>query len=100
MTRIQQLRAEQARVVGLLLTEITQEVGKCGSDMLGKISREEQEFLLTLIGDLESSIEQLRADLENKEQALKEYSDILEMVEEDKRQLSTANLHLPERAAM
>ncbi|HCH0716080.1 TPA: dynamin family protein [Vibrio parahaemolyticus] len=97
---IQQLRAEQARIVGILLTEITQEVSKCGSDMLGKISREEQDFLPTLIEDLESSIEQLRADLENKEQALKEYSDILEMVEEDKRQLSTANLHLPERAAM
>lgn len=85
---IQQLRAEQARVVGLLLTEITKEVNKCGDDMLGKISREEIEFLPTLIGDLESNVEQLRADLENKEQALKEYSDILEMVEEDKRQLS------------
>ncbi|WP_282176207.1 dynamin family protein [Vibrio nereis] len=85
---IQQLRAEQARIVGILLTEITQEVSKCGSDMLGKISREEQDFLPTLIEDLESNIEQLRADLENKEQALKEYSDILEMVEEDKRQLS------------
>ncbi|MGR5194784.1 dynamin family protein [Vibrio rotiferianus] len=85
---IQQLRTEQARVVSLLLTEITQEVNKCGSDMLGKISREEKEFLPTLIGDLESSVEQLRADLENKEQALKEYSDILEMLEEDKLQLS------------
>ncbi|EPP5811104.1 dynamin family protein [Vibrio vulnificus] len=97
---IQQLRAEQARIVGILLTEITQEVSKCGSDMLGKISREEQDFLPTLIEDLESSIEQLRADLENKEQALKEYSDILEMVEEDKRQLSTANLYLPERVTI
>lgn len=85
---IQQLRAEQARIVGILLTEITQEVSKCGSDMLGKISREEKEFLPTLIGDLESSVEQLRADLENTEQALKEYIDILELVEEDKRQLS------------
>ncbi|MBY7663047.1 dynamin family protein [Vibrio atlanticus] len=85
---IQQLRAEQARVVGVLLTEITQEVNKCGSDMLGKISREEKEFLPTLIGDLESSVEQLRADLENKEQALKEYDNILKMVEEDKRLLS------------
>ncbi|MEZ8204628.1 dynamin family protein [Vibrio splendidus] len=85
---IQQLRAEQARVVSLLLMDITQEVSKCGDDMLGKISREEKEFLPTLIGDLESSVEQLRADLENKEHALKEYSAILEMVEEDKRQLS------------
>lgn len=86
---IQQLRAEQDRVVGLLLTEITQEVEKCGSDMLDKISREEQQFLPALIGDLESSVEQLRVDLANKEKALKEYSDILDMVEEDKRQLNS-----------
>lgn len=86
---IQQLRAEQARVVSLLLTKITKEVCKCGDDMLGKISVEEKEFLPTLIGDLESNVEQLRADLENKEQVLNEYSDILEMVEEDKRRLSS-----------
>lgn len=86
---IQQLRTEQARVVSLLLTEITQEVNKCGSDMLGKISREEQQFLPTLIADLENSVEQLRVDLANKEKALKEYSDILYMVEKDKRQLNS-----------
>ncbi|MCG9697430.1 dynamin family protein [Shewanella sp. Isolate11] len=84
---IQQLRAEQARIVGILLTEITQEVSKCGSDMLGKISREEQEFLPALIGDLEDSVEQLRVDMENKEKALQEYSNILELVEEDKQEL-------------
>ncbi|EJL6401161.1 dynamin family protein [Vibrio navarrensis] len=86
---IQQLRTEQARVVSLLLTEITQEVNKCGSEMLGKISREEQQFLPTLIADLENSVEQLRVDLANKEKALKEYSDILYMVEKDKRQLNS-----------
>ncbi|TOP04034.1 hypothetical protein CGH23_24000, partial [Vibrio parahaemolyticus] len=80
-------RQEQARVVGLLLTEINEEVAKCSSEMLGKISKEEQKFLPTLIRDLESNVEQLRADLENKEQALKEYSDILQMVEEDKLKL-------------
>ncbi|MCA0936653.1 dynamin family protein [Vibrio alginolyticus] len=84
---ILQLRNEQARVVGLLLTDITAEVEKCGADMLGKISREEQEFLPTLIGDLQANVDQLRADLENKEQALQEYNNILDMVEEDKRQL-------------
>ncbi|EJL6794240.1 dynamin family protein [Vibrio alginolyticus] len=84
---IQKLRQEQARVVGLLLTEINEEVAKCSSEMLGKISKEEQKFLPTLIRDLESNVEQLRADLENKEQALKEYSDILQMVEEDKLKL-------------
>ncbi|WP_025524008.1 dynamin family protein [Vibrio parahaemolyticus] len=97
---IQRLRMEQERVVGLLLADINREVEKCSSDMLSKMLNEEQEFLPTLIRDLQDSVEQLRADLENKEKALKEYSDILEMVEEDKRQLSTANLHLPERATM
>lgn len=85
---IQQLREEQVRIVGLLLVEIGQEVAKCGSDMLDKISKEEQEFLPTLIKDLESSVEQLRLDLANKEKVLKKYSDILELVEADKRQLS------------
>ena len=84
---IQKLREEQARVVGLLLTEITKEVEKCGLDILGKISKEEQEFLPTLISDLEASVEQLRADLENKEQALTEYRKILDMTAEDKLQL-------------
>lgn len=86
---IQQLRAEQARVVGLVLEEISHEVEKCGCDMLGKITREEQTFLPALIGDLEASVEQLRVDLENKEQALNEYDNILRMVEEDKLQLNS-----------
>ncbi|OOF01881.1 dynamin family protein [Salinivibrio sp. MA607] len=85
---IEKLREEQVRVVGVLLTEITQEVNRCGSDMLGRISNEEQEFLPSLIGDLQSNVEQLSIDLENKEHALKEYSDIIEMIEEDKRKLS------------
>jgi Dynamin family. len=85
---IEKLREEQVRVVGVLLTEITQEVNRCGSDMLGRISNEEQEFLPSLIGDLQSNVEQLSLDLENKEHALKEYSDIIEMIEEDKQKLS------------
>lgn len=47
---IQQLRAEQDRVVGLLLTEITQEVEKCGSDMLDKKYQERNNsFFLHLL---------------------------------------------------
>jgi len=88
---ILKLREEQARVVGFLLTEITKEVENCGLDMLGKISKEEQEFLPTLIHDLEASVEQLRTDLDNKEQALAEYRNILEMVAEDKLQLLGAH---------
>ncbi|WP_052810358.1 dynamin family protein [Vibrio renipiscarius] len=87
---IEQLRVEQARVVTLLLTDIKAEMDRCSTEMLGKLSHEEQKFIPDLTCGLHGNVEQLKRDLEDKEKAFGEYAKILKIIEDDKQRLLIA----------
>ncbi|MGK0269447.1 MAG: hypothetical protein ACI88H_000078 [Cocleimonas sp.] len=86
---ISELRNEQARVVGLLLNDIAVELEACIKTMLSKLDHEEAEFVPSLTRDLIASVEQLKQDLAQKEQALATYDQVLSLVKQDLNKLTS-----------
>lgn len=80
---ISQLRNEQSRVVALLLTDIAKELEHCTKTIVKKLADEESTFVPSLTKDLIASVEQLKQDLAQKEQALSTYDEILALVKAD-----------------
>jgi len=78
-----QLREEQSRVVQLLLKDIGVELDTCTTQIITKLTTEESNFIPDLTKDLHASVEQLKADLSNREAALELYDFILGKVIED-----------------
>ena len=74
---ITQLRNEQSRIVALVLKDIKSEVNECTRAILKKMSAEENHFIPGLTKDLSDQVEQLRRDLEYKEESLATYQEIL-----------------------
>jgi hypothetical protein len=86
---ISELRNEQVRVVGLLLNDIIVELEACIKTMLSKLAHEEAEFVPSLTRDLIASVEQLKQDLAQKEQALATYDQVLSLVKQDLNKLTS-----------
>ncbi|KTG21230.1 hypothetical protein AUR67_07785 [Pseudoalteromonas sp. XI10] len=84
---IEQLRKEQARVVALLLSDISDELKRCIRLILEKLATEKNKFVPSLTKDLVTKVEQLRQDLIHKENVLKGYNDVLQNVSTDLTQL-------------
>ncbi|QYJ85857.1 dynamin family protein [Shewanella mesophila] len=82
------LRNEQARVVSILITEINKEIGILTDSMLSSLAAQEQSFIPTLTKGLESKVAQLKTDLQNKEQALETYSELIQQLNQDIAELS------------
>lgn len=80
---IEQLRKEQARVVALLLSDISDELKRCIRLILEKLATEKNKFVPSLTKDLVTKVEQLRQDLIHKENVLKGYNDVLQNVSTD-----------------
>lgn len=86
---IAQLRTEQARVVALLLQDISVELKQCINQIVAKLAEEQSNFVPSLTKDLVASVEQLKQDLTHKEEVLKGYDDVLQKVNTDLATLST-----------
>lgn len=86
---IAQLRTEQARVVALLLQDISVELKQCINQIVEKLAEEQSNFVPSLTKDLVASVEQLKQDLTHKEEVLKGYDDVLQKVNTDLATLST-----------
>lgn len=86
---IAQLRTEQARVVALLLQDISVELKQCINQIVEKLAKEQSSFIPSLTKDLVASVEQLKQDLTHKEEVLKGYDDVLQKVNTDLATLST-----------
>ncbi|MBE0352832.1 MULTISPECIES: dynamin family protein [Pseudoalteromonas] len=80
---IEQLRKEQARVVALLLNDISDELKRCIRLILEKLVIEKNNFVPSLTKDLVTKVEQLKQDLIHKENVLKGYNDVLQNVSTD-----------------
>jgi len=80
---IANLRNEQSRVVALLLADIVKELERCTTTIVKKLAEEESKFVPSLTKDLIASVEQLKQDLAQKDQALATYEDILALVKTD-----------------
>lgn len=78
-----QLREEQSRVVLLLLKDIGVELDTCTTQIIAKLTTEESKFIPDLTKDLYASVEQLKADLSNREAALTHYDLILSKTAKD-----------------
>lgn len=77
------LRKEQARVVGVLLDAINQEIRTLTDNLLTSLAAQEQSFIPQLTKDLDGKVERLKSDLENKEQTLTTYSALLQQLDKD-----------------
>lgn len=86
---IAQLRTEQARVVALLLQDISVELKQCINQIVEKLAKEQSNFVPSLTKDLVASVEQLKQDLTHKEEVLKGYDDVLQKVNTDLANLDT-----------
>lgn len=86
---IAQLRTEQARVVALLLQDISVELKQCINQIVEKLAEEQSNFVPSLTKDLVASVEQLKQDLTHKEEVLKGYDDVLQKVNTDLATLRT-----------
>ena len=80
---IASLRNEQSRVVALLLADIAKELERCTTTIVKKLAEEESKFIPSLTKDLIASVEQLKQDLAQKDQALATYDDVLALVKTD-----------------
>ena len=80
---IAQLRTEQARVVTLLLQDISVELKQCIYQIVAKLAKEQSSFIPSLTKDLVANVEQLKQDLTHKEEVLKGYDDVLQKVSTD-----------------
>jgi len=69
--------------VQLLLKDIGVELDTCTTQIITKLTTEESNFIPDLTKDLHASVEQLKADLSNREAALELYDFILGKVIED-----------------
>jgi len=87
---INALRNEQARVVGLLLSDIATELNRCKNKILSQLAEEELKFIPNLTKDLIGKVAQLKKDLENSEQSLARYQIVLEEVDKDLSFIETA----------
>ncbi len=81
--QINALRNEQSRIVGLLLTDIGDELNRCQHSILKQLGEEEVNFIPNLTKDLVERVAQLKRDLENSEQALAGYQEIINEVSLD-----------------
>jgi len=80
---INALRTEQARVVVLLLNDIATELNRCKNGILSQLADEELKFVPNLTKDLIEKVAQLKRDLENSEQSLARYQEIISKVDQD-----------------
>lgn len=85
---IARLRQEQGRVVGILVEQMSAEIDRNTSSMLTTMTTEGESFIPELTRDLNNDVEQLGKDLENRQQVMAEYDQLLGMLAED---LSTIN---------
>ncbi|WP_252180106.1 hypothetical protein [Endozoicomonas sp. 4G] len=80
---IDRLRQEQGRIVGVLVNEMAAEVDTSVAEILGRLSVEKDQFIPELTQDLNAQVEQLSQDLQDSEQKMTEYNQVLELVSED-----------------
>jgi len=81
--KINQLRNEQSRVVGVLLKDIARELETSIGLILQKMVKEEEQFIPSLTKDLKATVAQLEEDLKDKETRLNSYIDILNALTND-----------------
>ncbi|MGB0467404.1 MAG: hypothetical protein ACPGF7_07750 [Pontibacterium sp.] len=67
----------------LVLSDINREVDRCSTGMVDKLTYEEQQFVPSLVKDLLESVAQLKRDLEDREQSLQTYQDIVQQADVD-----------------
>ncbi len=80
---IAKLRQEQGRVVGILVEQMSVEIDRNTSGMLATMKTEGDRFIPELTMGLNSEVEQLSKDLENRQQTMAEYDQLLGMLRED-----------------
>ncbi|WOG30236.1 hypothetical protein [Endozoicomonas sp. 8E] len=85
---IARLRQVQGRIVGVLVNEMAAEVDASVTEILGRLSAEKDQFIPELTQDLNAQVEQLSQDLQNSEQKMGEYNQVLELVSEDLEKLA------------
>lgn len=80
---IARLRQEQARVVGILVEQMSAEIDRNTASMLTTMKNEGERFIPALTDDLKNEVEQLGKDLENRQQVMAEYDQLLALLAED-----------------
>ncbi len=80
---IAKLRQEQGRVVGILVEQMSAGIDGNRNAMLATMKNEGEDFIPELTRDLNHEVEQLGKDLENRQQVMAEYDQLLSMLRED-----------------
>ncbi|WP_257292554.1 hypothetical protein [Endozoicomonas sp. ONNA1] len=72
----------------MLVSEMAAEVDGSVTEILGRFSAEKDQFIPELTQNLNAQVEQLSQDLQDSEQKMGEYNQVLELVSEDLEKLA------------